>query len=113
MSSGNENGRKSWKPYLLVSLWSAALLAVAGIGLYYSLNMYLGSGSREVRYSGEADIRSVFTLTDHTGQVVTQADYLDRWQLVFLASPIVLMSVRRHSPTWPVCWIFLVTMPTR
>ena len=83
MSSSNENGRKSWKPYLLVSLWSAALLAVAGIGLYYSLNMYLGGGSREARYSGEADIRSVFTLTDHTGQVVTQADYSERWQLVF------------------------------
>lgn len=83
MSSSNVNGRKSWKPYLLVSLWSATFLAVAGIGLYYSLNMYLGGGSREVQYSGEADIRSVFTLTDHTGQVVTQADYLDRWQLVF------------------------------
>ncbi|WP_279614940.1 SCO family protein [Sulfitobacter litoralis] len=45
--------------------------------------MYLGNGSKNVRYSGEAAIRSEFSLTDHTGQDVTQADYSDRWQMVF------------------------------
>jgi len=47
------------------------------------LDNYLGNGSKTVRYSGEADIRSEFSLTDQTGQEVTQADYSDRWQLVF------------------------------
>ena len=34
-------------------------------------------------YTGEADIRSEFSLVDHTGRPVTQADYADRWHLVF------------------------------
>lgn len=34
-------------------------------------------------YVGEADIRSDFSLVDHTGQPVTEADYADRWQMVF------------------------------
>lgn len=83
MESDPEKPPRSMKRTFMVFLWSAALLAVAAFGLSSALNMYLGGGSREVRYSGEADIRSVFTLTDHTGQVVTQADYSDRWQLVF------------------------------
>ena len=83
MESDQEKPPRSMKRTFMVFLWSAALLAVAAFGLSSALNMYLGGGSREVRYSGEADIRSVFTLTDHTGQVVTQADYSDRWQLVF------------------------------
>ena len=37
----------------------------------------------EPTYTGEADIRSEFSLVDHTGRPVTQADYADRWQLVF------------------------------
>lgn len=32
---------------------------------------------------GQADIRSEFSLVDHTGRPVTQADYADRWQLAF------------------------------
>ncbi len=83
MESDQEKPPRSMKRTFMVFLWSAALLAVAAFGLNSALNMYLGGGSREVRYTGEADIRSVFTLTDHTGQVVTQADYSDRWQLVF------------------------------
>ena len=34
-------------------------------------------------YTEEAEIRSEFSLIDHTGQRVTQADYAGRWQLVF------------------------------
>lgn len=37
----------------------------------------------EPTYIGEADIRSEFSLVDHTGLPVTQTDYADRWQLVF------------------------------
>lgn len=34
-------------------------------------------------HTGEADIRSEFALVDHTGRAVTEADFSDRWQLVF------------------------------
>lgn len=33
--------------------------------------------------TGEADIRSRFSLTDHTGRAATEADFAGRWQLVF------------------------------
>lgn len=33
--------------------------------------------------TGEADVRSEFSLTDHTGRPVTEADFAGRWQLVF------------------------------
>jgi len=64
-------------------LWGAVIAALAGVTIYFSLGKYLGNRSYDVRYSGEADIRSEFSLTDHTGQAVTQADYSDRWQMVF------------------------------
>ena len=64
-------------------LWGAVFVAIAGVAIFSALEMYLGNGSKTVRYSGEADIRSELSLTDHTGQEVTQADYSDRWQLVF------------------------------
>ena len=35
------------------------------------------------RETGEALIESKFTLTDHTGRRVTEADYAGRWQLVY------------------------------
>ena len=41
------------------------LLVAAGYALMVSLGMRLGARSREVRDSGEADIRSAFALTDH------------------------------------------------
>lgn len=34
-------------------------------------------------FTGEADIRAEFSLTDHTGRAVTEADFTGRWQLVF------------------------------
>ena len=37
----------------------------------------------EPTHRGEADIRSDFSLVDHTGRPVTEADYAGRWQLVF------------------------------
>ncbi len=72
------------KSRLLMSiLWGTIAVALTGLAIFWALDNYLGKGSKTVRYSGEADIRSEFSLIDHTGQEVTQADYADRWQLVF------------------------------
>lgn len=68
--------------YYRVALWSLATLALVGSALLIGLKTDR-AGIGEVRYSGEADIRSEFTLTDHTGRQVTQTDYTDRWQMVF------------------------------
>ncbi|MEQ9037174.1 MAG: SCO family protein [Silicimonas sp.] len=79
-----EPGETPPKARLLRSiLWGSVFVAISGVTIFSALEMYLGNGSRTVRYSGEADILSEFSLTDHTGQEVTQADYSDRWQLVF------------------------------
>ena len=83
MSNNHPEFPRSRKRILQTILWSAAFLAVAGYSVISALDMYLGSGGREVRYSGEADIRSEFSLTNHAGQDITQADYSDRWQMVF------------------------------
>lgn len=64
-------------------LWCAVIVALAGYAILVSVEWYPGKGSSEVSYSGEADIRSEFSLTDHTGKDVTEADFGDRWQLVF------------------------------
>ncbi|HET7409705.1 MAG TPA: SCO family protein [Paracoccaceae bacterium] len=40
-------------------------------------------GMPEPTQIGEADIRSEFSLVDHTGRRVTEADYAGKWQLVF------------------------------
>ena len=64
------------------ALWSLVLLALIGTAFLIWSNMDRDRLT-EVRYLGEADIRSEFTLTDHTGRQVTQADYSDRWQIVF------------------------------
>lgn len=37
----------------------------------------------EPTYTGEADIWAEYALVDHTGRPVTEADYADRWQMVF------------------------------
>ena len=80
----NEPHETPPKSHLLRSiLWAAAFTALAAVAIYSGLEMYLGNGSKNVRYSGEADIQSEFSLTDHFGQDVTQADYSDRWQMVF------------------------------
>lgn len=65
-----------------ILFWLAAT-ALIGFALGSALNLYLGGGAREVRYSGKADVRSVFTLTDHTGRQVDESVFAGRWQLVF------------------------------
>ncbi|MEO1910034.1 MAG: SCO family protein [Paracoccus sp. (in: a-proteobacteria)] len=67
---------------LRLVLWSVAVLAAIGTGLALWSAQRVPAASAP-GFQGEADIRSAFTLTDHTGQVVTQADYAGRWQLVF------------------------------
>lgn len=64
-------------------LWGSVFAALAGVTIFFALGKYLGTGPLDVSYSGKADIRSEFSLTDHTGQDVTQEDYSDRWQMVF------------------------------
>jgi len=66
-----------------IILWCAVIVALAGYGVLVSIGGFPGKGSRDASYSGEADIRSEFSLTDHTGKDVTDADFRDRWQLVF------------------------------
>lgn len=66
-----------------IILWGLAFLALAGAALMIALKIGIGERAGSVRYTGEADIRSEFSLTDQTGHQVTQADYSDRWQMVF------------------------------
>lgn len=64
-------------------LWGAVYLVFSGMAMLWATDHFLSSRSKTGGYTGEADIRSEFSLTDHTGQEVTQADYDGRWQLVF------------------------------
>jgi hypothetical protein len=79
-------------------LWIGAIgvsLAVTGLLIK---RVYSEPPSQTVTYSGEADIRSEFSLTDHTGRAVTEADYLGRWCfLAILRAPIF---AQQHSPIW-------------
>ncbi|WP_375263306.1 SCO family protein [Palleronia sp.] len=60
---------------------SAAVVLAVGGALIWRANT--PDSAPEVAFVGEADIRSEFTLTDHTGRAVTEADYAGNWQLVF------------------------------
>ena len=59
---------------------AAATLLLLGIFL---LRATAPERMPEPGYVGEADIRSEFSLIDHTGRPVTAADYAGRWQMVF------------------------------
>ena len=59
---------------------AALALIIGGVSLWRAV---APQDLSEASFTGEADIRSDFTLTDHTGQLVTEADFADRWQLVF------------------------------
>lgn len=67
-----------------IALWigtAAILLFLGGMLLHRA---YLPDPKPEVISSGEADIHADFSLTDHTGRAVTEADFAGRWQFVFL-----------------------------
>jgi protein SCO1/2 len=65
-----------------ISLWifvTSIMLALGGAYFFRAI------GDREPppETRGEAAIRSDFSLIDHNGKRVTEADFLGRWQLVF------------------------------
>ncbi len=64
-------------------LWGAAAAALLGAAGAVAFLAYGPPPAPRVAYTGEADVRSKFTLTDHTGRAVTEADFAGRWQLVF------------------------------
>ncbi|WP_158514231.1 SCO family protein [Labrenzia sp. CP4] len=66
-----------------ISLWilvAAAVLALSGV--YFVRTIWVREPSPPITV-GEAAIRSDFSLIDHNGNRVTEADFLGRWQLVF------------------------------
>lgn len=68
---------------LRIAVWASFIVAFLGIGSAVLLTKMSEPSLPTVRYSGEASIRSIFSLIDHSGRFVTEANYQDRWQLVF------------------------------
>lgn len=66
-----------------LALWAGTAVIAVLIGGALIWRAVLPPGLPEARVSGDADIRSAFALTDHTGRAVTEADFAGRWQLVF------------------------------
>lgn len=64
------------------SLWILVAAAVLALGGAYVVRTIGVREPPSVAVS-EAAIRSEFSLTDHNGNRVTEADFLGRWQLVF------------------------------
>ena len=64
------------------SLWILVAAAVLALGGAYFVRT-IGVREPPSVTVGEAAIRSEFSLTDHNGNRVTEADFLGRWQLVF------------------------------
>ena len=67
---------------LRMAIWTVAIVAYLGlVGAF----LWIKSDNPPpyaVSNTGEADVRSEFSLTDHTGRGVTELDYSGRWQLV-------------------------------
>lgn len=64
------------------SLWILVAAAVLALGGAYFFQT-IGVREPPLVTVGEAAIRSEFSLIDHSGNRVTEADFLGRWQLVF------------------------------
>ena len=64
-------------------LWAGVAALVLALASALLLRAYMPTSTPEVASSGEADIRSKFTLTDHRDRAVTEADFAGLWQLVF------------------------------
>ncbi|WP_127524497.1 SCO family protein [Mesorhizobium sp. Z1-4] len=64
------------------SLWILVAAAVLALGGAYFVRM-IGVREPPPVTVGEAAIRSEFSLIDHNGNRVTEADFLGHWQLVF------------------------------
>lgn len=65
------------------ALWGLAVAAAFVLAGLYMTRTPAPQESGQATRTGEAVIRSEFTLTDHTGKRVTEAEFLGRWQLVF------------------------------
>lgn len=65
------------------ALWGLTVVAALVFAGLYMRGTPAPQDGRQATQTGEAAIRSEFTLTDHTGDRVTEADFLGRWQLVF------------------------------
>jgi len=63
-------------------LWFLVTIAALALGGAYFVRM-IGVREPPPVAVGEAAIRSEFSLIDHNGNRVTEADFLGRWQLVF------------------------------
>jgi len=68
---------------LRFSLWILVAIAVLAIGGAYFVRTIGVRDPPPPVTVGEAAIRSEFSLIDHNGNRVTEADFLGRWQLVF------------------------------
>ena len=78
-----DTSRSTSQRWLRRAAWAgaAALALVAGAVTVWRANA--PNGPQLIAITGEADVRSDFALTDHTGRPVTEADFAGRWQLVF------------------------------
>lgn len=65
------------------ALWALTVVAVLVLAGLYMTGTPAPQANRQTTQTGEAAIRSEFTLTDHTGARVTEEDFFGRWQLVF------------------------------
>ncbi|MGI9389357.1 MAG: SCO family protein [Boseongicola sp.] len=68
---------------LRVVLWTVAIIANIGLAAAFLWVVRTDPPTGTISSSAEADIRSMFSLIDHTGRDVTESDYSDQWQLVF------------------------------
>ena len=66
-----------------LAAWAGSTAVVLAVGGALIWRTHTPEAAPEVAYLGEADIHSEFTLTDHTGRAVTEAEYAGDWQLVF------------------------------
>ncbi|WP_375600362.1 SCO family protein [Devosia sp. Naph2] len=68
---------------LRLALWAAAIALVIAPAGALVWRAYTPAQVPKITSSGEATIRSEFSLVDHTGRAVTEADFAGKWQLVF------------------------------
>ena len=69
---------------LRMAIWAVAIVSNLGLAAAFLWVKSPDPPPYTVSISGEADVRSEFSLTDHTGRDVTENDYSGRWQLVVL-----------------------------
>lgn len=66
-----------------LALWAGAIVSAFVTGGAFLWKEFSPPRPHDVQVTGEADIRNEYTLTDHTGRAVTEANFAGRWQMVF------------------------------